>query len=108
MNMALRENYHALLVSICTGMPAEKAFVAIGCYGAMSRNSKQAKPEKPGNRKRKAKPKNLTDEQLREMAAMREDGMVYKDIGECFGLSASAAYARIKRYKERVRDAESG
>lgn len=88
LDMDLRENYHALLVGIITGLPAEKAFAAIGCYGEM-RMVGERQPE-------------LADEEIREMIEMRESGMTYREIGEKFGLSTGAARLRIVRYLGRM------
>ena len=92
MNMALRENYHALFVSIMTGLPAEKAFAAIGCYGQTTRRRRtQVKPRKYIK---------LTAEQMeqtRVMAEMRATGATYREIAEEFSMPLSTVYDRIRR-----------
>ena len=103
LDMDLRENYHALLAGIIKGLPAEKAFAAIGCYGQMTRRRrKQAKPMK---RKYKKKYKKLTAEQMeqtRELAAMRETGATYREVAEKFSIPLSTVYEWIRRYREGV------
>lgn len=45
--------------------------------------------------------KTITDEDIRNMIRLKED-MTYKEIGEAYGLSESAAYKRIRRYKAKL------
>lgn len=42
----------------------------------------------------------LSDEDALDMVKMKENGMTYKSIGECYGISESAAYRRIERLKK--------
>lgn len=44
----------------------------------------------------------LTDEDTLDMIAMRKQGMIYKTIGEVYGISDDTAYGRIRRYKKKT------
>ena len=43
----------------------------------------------------------LSDEDALDMMKMKENGMTYKAIGECYGISESAAFRRMERFKEK-------
>jgi len=41
-------------------------------------------------------------EETKEMIRLKEQGWTYRRIGEKFGMSQYAVYARIRRYQERI------
>lgn len=43
----------------------------------------------------------ITDEDIKDMVKMRNEGMTYKAIGECYGLSESQTYRRIEDYRKK-------
>ena len=43
----------------------------------------------------------LTDGDILDMLKMRDSGMTYKAIGECYGLSESQTYRRIEDYRKK-------
>lgn len=45
--------------------------------------------------------KATTDEDVKDMIAMRKQGLTYKAIAEIYGSTDSNIYHRIKRYKEK-------
>ena len=75
--------YSALALCILTNLTPEQAFERL---------------DPPG-----AKPKNrlLTREDTEDMIEMRKT-MDYGQIAECYGISKSAVFSRIKRYNKKV------
>lgn len=49
------------------------------------------------------KKSNFNDEDVRDMLAMRIQGMTYRQIGEIYGIDQHAANGRVRRYKDRKR-----
>lgn len=53
---------------------------------------------------REGKPKynkTLTDDDTKDMIALKNHGITYKEIGARYALTDHAAYRRIKRFKDR-------
>jgi len=77
-------NYLALMVSICTDKSPEQAFAALGCKG--------------GALIRQKKSKKMPCE-IREMIAMRNKGMSYREIAKHFGVTHNAIRYWVKKYE---------
>lgn len=43
----------------------------------------------------------ITDDDTKDMIALKSQGITYKEIGAMYGLTDHAAYRRIKRFKDR-------
>lgn len=77
----MSENYYALAISIIKGLPPEQSFELLST----------------GRIKQKC---NLEDTE--DLIKLKDQGMTYAELGEVFGISASAAYRRINRAKRRL------
>lgn len=75
------ENYYALAISIIKGLHPEQSFELL----------------ETGRVKQKCNPEDLDD--ILKLQAM---GMSYEELGEAYGISEFAAYARVKRAKGRM------
>ena len=90
--MGQKENYLALLAcGLAAGtenevMP-ERVFSML-----------DIRPEKPQNTK------NLTQDHVLDMISLKEQGYTYKEIAEIYCMTDKAVFARIKRYKEMVKN----
>ena len=78
----MNENYYALAVAIINGCTPEHAFEMLDTGHITKKYDKD-------------------QSEAAEMAAIKAQGLTYKQIGEIFGISDQAAYRRIRRYKER-------
>lgn len=43
----------------------------------------------------------ITDDDTKDMIALKAQGLTYKELGTMYGLTDRAAYRRIKRFKDR-------
>ena len=86
-SLKLREEicYMALAVSILANCLPEQAFEKL--------DPQHARIGSNGGR-----PSTLTDMDTEDMIRMRQQGLAYKEIGEIYGINASAAHHRIDRY----------
>lgn len=48
----------------------------------------------------------LTDEDTKDMIAMRKQGLSFAEIGKIYGFDPSGIFRRIKNYKERQKEGE--
>ncbi len=78
----MEENYYALALAILKPVTPEQAFQII--------SGQKSKRE-------------ITTSDIEKMIKMKSQGMTYKQIGEIYGLSAHAVYARIGRAKGRLK-----
>lgn len=76
-------NYYALVVSIIGNCIPETAFEKI-------------QSETPSTVKNR-----LSDEDFKDMAKMREEGMFLKDIGEIYGIDPTIICRRLKKLQSR-------
>ena len=76
----MKDNWMILTVAILRGVPMEQA----------------ANLYYLGRKELRAASKNQFD----GMRRMKEGGYTWKEVGEAYGLSAEAAYRRVKRHKE--------
>ncbi|MDD4528241.1 MAG: AsnC family protein [Candidatus Margulisbacteria bacterium] len=77
----MEDNWYALVVAILLKVPPETSFKMLN----------------EGSRKVSSA---LNDNDTLDMLKYREDGITFKEIGEMYGISESAAYRRMKYYKE--------
>lgn len=79
----LRDNYIAFAMSILTGWNPDQCFYYLETL------------------RRPSSSLIITEDDVLNMVRLRENGMMYKEIGELYGLSDQAVYYRIKRFKQR-------
>jgi hypothetical protein len=76
------ENYYALVVSILREVPVERAFKLMQDSRAQNRRG-------------------FSEEDIREMIQLKENGDTFDAIGFLFGAKANTVYATIRRYNQR-------
>ena len=77
-------NYLALMVSICTDKSPEQAFKALECKGGALIKQKKTKK---------------TPYEIKEMIAMWNKGMSYREIARHFGVTHNAIRYWVKKYE---------
>jgi DNA-directed RNA polymerase specialized sigma24 family protein len=78
----MQDNWYALVIAILFKQPPETAFQILE---EGERNMNYSK---------------LTELDTLDMIKFREEGITYREIGEMYGISESAAYKRIMYYKK--------
>jgi hypothetical protein len=79
----MKENYYTFLICILRPVTVEESLRMMGGIFPII----------------KSKKKNLNNQ---DMVDLRNKGMTFKEIGEIFGITETAAYMRVKRFTKEV------
>lgn len=89
----LKENYYALVLSILKGWTPEQSFLYFETGEIMRLSSIR---------------KDITNDDVMDMVALRDQGLTYKEIGDLYNAKKDMIVKRIDRYMTNKKKAVGG